>query len=269
MSDIKSADTVKAIYDQGRMAAPVIERPDGGKVILAPKGSERFDVEPLDKALLRIRQSPHVHDLESFIGYLMTFKTERTRVFAEPGHLSSDRLPIITAALDYHGPGTPDHLAHKITFRPRYSEPWTRWLHAKPMLQVEFAEFIEENRGDIRVPEAAQLLDIIRTFKASRKQDYDSVVYQPNGDVMINYSDTTLQAGKGVPVPSELQLGIPVYFRGLVYAVPVFMRYKVDGKVTFSLKVDRADYIEEAAFNEITMKIRDEAGVPVHLGRIA
>jgi hypothetical protein len=269
MSDIKSPDIIKAIFDQGRLAAPVIDRPDGGKVILAPEGSERFDIEPRDKELLRIKQSPHVHDLESFVSYVTTFKTSDTRIFAEPGHLSVDKQPIITAALDYHGPGKPDHLAHRITFRPRYSEPWTRWLHAKGMSQTEFAEFIEENRGDIRVPEAAQLLDIVRTFKASRKQDFDSVVYQPNGDVMVNYAETTQQAGKGVPVPSELQLGIPVYFRGIVYAVPVFMRYRLaDGKVTFALKVDRADYIEEAAFNEITMKIGEQTGVPVHLGRL-
>ena len=65
-----------------------------------------------------------------------------------------------------------------------------------------------------------------------------------------------------------MTLGIPVYFRGTMYAVPVFVRYRVgNGAVEFQLKLDRADVIEDAAFAELTTEIASACGIEVYLGR--
>lgn len=65
-----------------------------------------------------------------------------------------------------------------------------------------------------------------------------------------------------------MTLGIPVYFRGTVYAVPVLVRYRVgNGGVQFQLKMDRADLIEDAAFGELVAATDEATGIEVYLGR--
>lgn len=243
--------------------------PDGGMAIVLPTGYELSKLPPVEPPLPRIRQSLTFHDRDSFVAYVNRFRTEATQLFAEPGFLA-DHQAHVTASIDYHLPGVPNRLAHKAAYLPRYSEQWQRWVAAcrQPMKQAQFAEFVEENRSDIVDPEAARLLDIVRTFKASKKVEFDSVVYQPNGDIRLGYDERTQQNGTSGVLPEVMKLGMPVYFRGTTYAVPVFVRYRVaDGAVQFQLKLDRADVIEDAAFGEITAAIHEATGIGVYLGR--
>lgn len=265
-----SKDVLQEIFDKGQAATATIDTPDGGKLAILPNDYRAHVIAPEEKRLLRIRQSPGFYDLASFNGYIDRYKGDGTRIFAVPGHIADSGEGSVRAIFDYHKPGTPDYAAHQAAYVPRYSEEWVRWTKARPMHQAEFAEFIEENRRDIREPDAALLLDIVTKFKATKKSDYDSLVHQPDGSVMVAYSDKVQQAGPGVAVPTELRLGIPVFFKGTVYEVPVFMRYRLaEGKLTFVVKVDRADYIEQAAFDEITKAVSEATGIEVYLGKLS
>lgn len=242
--------------------------PDGGFAVALPHGYHLEKVPALEPPLKRIRQNVTMHDRESFIEYVECFKGDATRIFAEPGFLASGGAHV-TAVFDYHKPETePDRCAHTARYAPRYSEQWKRWTGATAAFnQAEFAEFIEENRSDIREPAAANLLDLVRTFKANKKVAFNSVVYQRNGDLTLGYEEVTDKASSTV-VPEALTLGIPVHFRGPIYAVPVFIRYRVgSGGVAFSLKVDRADVIEDDAFQKMTDEIEQRVTIPVYLGR--
>ena len=256
------------IFERGAANAVVHDRPDGGKEMIIPDGYRAHTLPPLDKPLTRIRQAVTFYDLESFIAYVNRYKSDASRVFAMPGHLSGDKRAAVKAILDYHKPAAADYGAHIAVYHPRYSEPWQRWTSAPAMLQADFAEFIEENRADIRKPDAAILLDIVSKFKATKKVDYDSVMHQPNGDILVMWSDKTENNGKpGVHVPTELELGIPVFFKGALYAVTILMRYKLNnGALTFRIKPDRADYVEQAAFDEIAKAISDGTGIECYLG---
>lgn len=248
--------------------APAHDLPDGSKMVIVPENYRAEIVEPAMPA--RIKQSVSMHDRDSFVAYVNRFKSSATQVFAEPGFLASDGKARIVAVLDYHEPKQADHGQHVATYTPRYSEQWQRWVKAcaSPFKQAQFAEFIEEVRADIVDPDAARLLDIVRTFKASKRVEFDSVVYQPNGDVKLGYEERTEQKGSSGNLPEQMKLGIPVYFRGAAYAVPVFVRYKVDnGAVVFVLKIDRAEIIEEAAFTELTAAVKEQAAIDVYLGR--
>jgi uncharacterized protein YfdQ (DUF2303 family) len=249
--------------------APVHETPDGGTALIVPVGYKVQQFGPLEPILPRIRQSVTMHDVTSFVAYVNRFKGPATQIFAEPGFISGDK-PSLTAALDYHAPGQPDHVAHVASYQPRYSEQWMRWkdASARPMRQSDFAEFVEEVRSDITAPSAASLLDIVRAFKASKKIEFDSVTYQANGDVRLTYDERTEQKGSSGVLPEQMKIGIPVYFRGPPYEVDVFVRYKVaNAAVMFSLKIDRADVVEDAAFAEITAIVASETGVTPYLGR--
>jgi hypothetical protein len=79
----------------------------------------------------------------------------------------------------------------------------------------------------------------------------------------------TRKKGSSGPLPEVMTLGIPVYFRGTAYAVPVLVRYRLgSGAVQFQLKMDRADIIEDAAFGELTARIGAATGIAPYLGRV-
>ena len=268
MSDINEA--LKTALAEGAKAAPVHDLPGGGIGIVVPDGYTLEKVAPLEPALTRIHQGVLLHTLDSFLAYVERYKGADTQIFAEPGFLAQGQRPIVTAVIDYHGVDRPDYAAHIASYQPRYSDQWQRWHKAcaAPLKQAEFAEFIEEVRADIREPTAAQLLDIVRTFKASKRVEFDSVVYQPNGDVRLAYDERTEQKGSSGALPEQMRLGIPVYFRGAHYEVPVLVRYRVgDGAVKFSLKIDRGDVIEDAAFNAIAIDIEARTGIAPYIGR--
>lgn len=248
--------------------APSHDLPDGGKLVVIPQGYRAERVDPAMPA--RIKQAVTLHDLDSFITYVNRFKSGATQVFAEPGFLAGGQAKVV-AVLDYHEPEKADHGQHVATYLPRYSEQWQRWQKACAaglFKQAQFAEFVEEVRADIVDPDAARLLDIVRTFKASKRVEFDSVVYQPNGDVKLAYDERTEQKGSSGVLPEQMTLGIPVYFRGTGYKVPVFVRYRVEGgAVGFGLKIDRADVIEDAAFGELTAAVKEQTAIGVYLGR--
>lgn len=263
-------DPIRTAFDVGRSGAPTIPAPDGSLVALVPKDTQQITLPPHEPILTRVRQKVTVHDRDSFVAYVTRYKTQRTRLFAEPGFLAQGGAHV-SAVVDYHGSDGPDHCAHSVVYRPRYSDQWQRWHKAcaQPLKQAEFAELIEELRSDIREPEAAKLLDIVRAFKASKRVEFDSVVYQPGGDVTLAYDEKTQQQGKSGPLPEKLTLGIPVYFRGTVYAVPVWVRFRVgNGAVQFQLKMDRADVIEDVAFGEISQAVSAATGIEAYLGRM-
>lgn len=247
--------------------APSHQLPDGGFLVVLPEGYHGERIDPLNPP--RIKQTVIVHDLDSFVAYVNRFKTDDTRIFAQPGFLNNG-VSQVMAVIDYHGAARPDHGGHTVTYSLRYSEQWLRWTNAcrTELKQAAFAELIEEARADIVDPNAAVLLDIVRVFKASKKVEFDSVVYQPNGDVKLGYDERTEQKGSSGPLPETMHVGIPVYFRGTGYKVPVFVRYKVGaGSVGFSLKIDRADVIEDTAFTEVVKKISEATSIDAYLGR--
>jgi len=265
MSDTNNS--VETAINAVASRAPTHEAPDGSKIVIVPEGYKTVDYPPAMPR--RVIQSVTLHDRDSLVAYVNRFKTPDTRLFAEPGFLAGGQAKIV-AVIDYHGAEKPDHGGHVATYAPRYSEQWQRWHKAcsAPMKQAEFAEFIEEVRADIVEPDAAKLLDIVRTFKASKRVEFDSVVYQPNGDVKLAFDERTEQKGTSGNLPEVMKLGIPVYFRGTPYAVPVLVRYRVgNGAVGFQLKMDRSDIIEDAAFNEMATAAGEATGIDFYLGR--
>ena len=250
--------------------APSHDTPDGGRLVLVPPGYRTETVAPLEPKLSRIRQDVTLHDRDSFVAYVNRFKSDATRIFAEPGFIASDDRAHVVAVMDYHAPGGVDHAVHSATYTPRYSEQWRRWTAVceRPLKQAEFAEFIEEVRADIVDPDAARLLDIVRTFKASKKVEFDSLTYQSDGSVKLVYDEKTQQSGSSGALPEQMKIGIPVYFRGAPYAVSVLVRYRVgQGAVMFHLKIDRADVVEDVAFSDITKAIGEATGIDCYLGR--
>lgn len=276
MTEVLNHQTFDDIFKQGQRAAPTVTLPGGAVGVVIPAESELRIVDPVDKPepkLLRIKSSVTIHERDSFVAYVKRYKGEKTQIFAEPGFLRGGQGACVTADFDYHLPTEAQRREHFARYVPRYSDQWSRWkkLCSAPLKQVEFAEAIEECRADITTPSAASLLDIVRTFKAQKKVEFDSVVYQPDGTVKLNYSEEVQKNGAASgALPEVIQVGIPVYFRGTRYAVNVLVRYRVgNGGVTFDLKMDRPDVVEDNAFEEITKSIAEQTECSMYLGHVA
>lgn len=276
-----TAEALDALLNRLDSTPKKVELQDGRQGFVIPEG-HKLETIPATTPVLpgRIAASVLVHDQASFIAYINRYKTEATQLFAEPGFLAGGSAKM-QAVLDYHrasnGAGdsrdkkatNANYTAHIANFVPRYSEAWTRWQAAskEPMEQAELAEFIEENRADIVDPSAAQMLDIVRTFKVKKDSEYDSLTYQPDGAVKLHYSERVQQQGSTI-FPEKLHIGIPVYFRGEVFKVGVFTRFKLGGgKLRFQLKLDRDDIIEDEAFKAMIETVGEKVGVVPYLGR--
>ena len=270
--------------------------PRGGEAVVVPDGYQVHEFPPLEPVLTHIKQRVTLHDQQSFIDYVNAYKTERTRIFAEPGFMGKPgelQQARVVAVLDYHDQakprpapedaadmaaegmmsGQPRYAAHVATYAPRYSEQWVRWhdnCRVAQLSQFAFAEMIEECRADIKEPAGGVLLDMIRTFKANRKVEFDSVTYQRDGSSKLHYSDTVDKQGS-TDMPEKLTLAIPVYYRAKeALLLDVFIRYKLGEKnVSFALKLDRADRVEDHAFEVLAGKIAEHTNVPLHMGRLA
>lgn len=265
------AGALAKAYELGAQGRAPILGPDGGQYIALPPDWELEKIPPLEQPLTHVKHTATLYEIDAFIDYVKRFKTEATRIFAAPGHLNGGQATV-KAVLDFHkDAATPGHKDHNAVFNPPYSDEWARWAALEKkgnMKQAEWAEMIEENRKDIHHPAAGALLDLIRRFKATKEQSYDSLDYQPDGSYAINWQDKTKGGAGTIPVPEQIVLGIPVYYTGTGYKVEVFMRYRLsEGHLFFHIKRDRPDIIEDAAFKEITSIIQEKTGVTVYLGR--
>ena len=262
-----TADTIAKLREMMAANGEVHKLEDGRQLVVVPSGYEMAQIKPIDPALPEnIQQTVKVHDEASFLKYLALFKTPVTQIFAAPGFIANNFSPYFGAAIDYHGPDTPMRNQHSLTYRPRYSEEWNLWMSTSNMNQEGFAEFIEENRQDVVEPKAAALLDLARNFRATRKVQYDKAFFEKNGNVKLTYSDETEAQGE-IVVPDMITIGIPVYFNGPKYSINLWVRYRVgNNTVSFSLKPDRKDVIEQHAFTEMADRIEETAAVPVYLG---
>lgn len=259
----------EAIFAKGAATIPPIKDEEGNLHVLVPQGYKLEPIPARDPRLLRIETAPRFHDVASFIAYVKRYGDDRTRLCAETGKQASGSA-YIKAVFDYHKPGEPQHAAHTALFVPSYSEEWKKWTAIPPLPQALFAEFVEENRRDIVTPNAAVLLDMVSKFKATKKIEFNSVVYQPNGDVTVGWDERTEGVnGQPVTMPTSLEIGIPVFFKGPLFKVNVFLRYRLaDQKLGFTLKVDRADLTEQTAFDDLTTKVAAETEIEIYMGRL-
>lgn len=276
-----TAEAIGALRDILELRAAPVDNADGGKTIIVPDGYRPHVMPPLEKPLTRIHQQVTLHDMPSFLDYVNAYKTANSRIFAEPGFVATNKEAHLVAYLDYHWPAhkgddataahspLPDHVRHAAVYAPRYSDAWARWMGIKGEIeQATFAELVEECRVDIVDPPAAALLDLISTFKATKKVEFNSLAHQRDGSVVLQYSDEVQKSGSTI-MPEKLVLGIPVYYRGAPFEVDVLVRFKVDaGKVKFRLVVHRPDRIEDAAFESLVADVAEKTALPVHRGRI-
>jgi len=263
ISDVQAALAAGAALGDPR--TPVADA-KAGFFTVVPKD---YEVKSLGEFLprpLRIAQNVLLHDADSLIAYVKEYAKPGTHIFFDAPQEQ------FVAVLDYHEkPETPNWCEHTAVFHPRRSVEFTTWMNQnrKPLTQVEFARFLEENLPDIVEPNSAELLQVALTFEAKKSVEFSSGMRLANGQLQFAYDELvrgTAQKGT-IEIPEQFTLGIAIHVNGPAYRIPVRLRWRLqEGKVSFWYEMVRPHRFIEDALKEIRERVAKETGIQILAG---
>jgi len=156
------------------IAAPVMVKTD--KLQLT-------NLEGFLKNPVSIKEERSFDDLRGFIDYVNDFKNENTAIFASK--------TCIEAIFDYHKKDSPKWGKHRAKYAIRASQRWAIWLrqHNVWVSQKEFAEFLDTGLNEIVSPDQAEILSLVKNFRATVNQEVESS--ESSGGTSFNYRRVT------------------------------------------------------------------------------
>lgn len=274
-----SLNDIDAVIDLARRGTPIILKDGAGReYLITPEvdmhgrsGSKITPIPSVNPSLPdHIHATVALDDMASFVDYVNTYKAGERLIFARDNEL--------VAKLDWHtgddagGGGTdaPSVNMHTARWTIAYSEQWQRWsgISGRWMNQAALAEFLEENMGDVLEPSGANLLEMISNVTSKRKVEFTQSLRLSDGTGKLEYKETETGTAMEMRVPTEIQIGVPVFFGDTVAdKVRLFLRYDVDGgKLKFMLKMHQAKLILDAALKDRVEQVRAATGAVVLMG---
>lgn len=242
----------------------VVTTANGDVRTLDLRGDEYLDAPRRKKGLTVVR------DAESFLAYWRKHHDANSEVYADR---ENGR---ITAVLDAHaGAGEAGRFGiHRVVLEVQHSPEFAAWSKndGRQMSQVQFAEWVEDHRPDIRVPTAAELLELATTFQATTKATFRSATVLQSGQRALEYTeDMTASAGKGkLTIPDSFKLALPIY-EGATVAdeITARLRYRItNGQLAMYYILDQVDQVVRTAFHGVVEAVAEGLGegVPILRG---
>jgi uncharacterized protein YfdQ (DUF2303 family) len=210
-----------------------------------------------------------VRDTASFLAYWHKHSDAASEVYADRSKLAV--TGVLNAHLGRDAGDEPDDTArfgdHRIVLQLKYSDSFYAWLNrsGQPFSQVQFAEFIEDHRADIRSPAAAELLELAQTFQATTKASFKSSNILKSGQRQLEYTEQIdASAGRNgkLTIPDAFELGLAV-FDGDTQATPVTarLRYRIQSSgLQMIFIVDQVNEVVNAAFEGAIAELQGPTG---------
>lgn len=221
-----------------------------GQFAALPDGFELHNLEGFQTQPDRIRAHPKFVSARSFAEYLTRFATDSMMITA-----STDKAEMY-AVIDYHGddpaaPGqTPSHCEHKATYKARLTDKIKAWLGMcdRPLGQVEFGLFLEERAIDVIQPAAAEIMEMVMTFEATKKVEFKSSTRLADGSRQFTYVEDNQSKG-GVTLPDRIVIRAAIYEGMEPQDITFLLRYRInDGALRFQIKMHNHDEVLAEAF---------------------
>jgi uncharacterized protein YfdQ (DUF2303 family) len=167
--------------------------------------------------------------------------------------------------LDYHGRLKASWLDHSLTTTLALSKQLQTWITKAGvwMPQEQFAEFLDENLGDIQDPTPATVLDFVECLTCTRKEAFRSAMNQTTGEVQFVWEKTNA-TDERTSIVRDFTLGIPVWHRGDPFAIKARLQHRIKendgGKagVNFRFKLEQIDRIQDKLWDEAIALLRTE-----------
>lgn len=252
------------------LAKPTIEKVHDVPVALLPPGFQHVDLESLLPAPRRIKRNVHAHDVDGFVSYVNAFKRSTTGIYA--GRRDE---PFLLAVIDDHVSGAggkgeteePSHTTHRCKFPCPHTVQWEAWTKSDGARhsQVEFAEHVERNIGDVVDPAGADLLSMTLDFQDTGRAEFSRAIRLHDGRVQFQYTEK--DEGGDVKFPERMSLALPV-FEGMpgVYPVKARIRYRIrEGQLAIWYELDRPDLVLKQAYKDLHKHVSEAVKIPIHL----
>lgn len=241
---------------------------DPTKIYASPTPQNVLDLEDMLPAPRRKKGFPSFTDAVSFLAYANRhMDLETTTLWASV----KDRN--VTAVFDDHGKDEAHWGEYRAAMTLGLSPEWVRWAKRDRQLlvQVDFAEHLEECQADIVEPTAARMLEIASTLQVKTKIEFRSHIRLANGDRKFTYdeeADGSAGAKGDIVIPETFTIGVRVFDGAEVrHRVTARLRYRLGGgKLTIGYFLDNPSDVIREAWETTTEHISQETGLVVYNG---
>lgn len=262
------------------VSVPMIFDPAANRFVSVRDEIERWRTKPQFKAGTETALT-----LRAFIDLVNRHKTEDSVVFAD----ARAEKPSLTAIIDYHpkDTGTADNRRQRIGYQFPLSDDWRAWTaqNGQPMLQGDFAAWIEDHIPDLAYPTAreldlfkslfkapvadpSQILTVSRGLSIRAEAKVRTAQVLQSGETAIQFEEEHKDSdGKPVIVPGVFVIEVPAFFGGAPARLPVRLRYRLKaGTIVWAFELYRPDHYVTDAVRADIETVRNETGLPVFEG---
>jgi hypothetical protein len=271
--------------------AGIKHHPKYNPVVLVPSG---YSAQELKETPLReeIEQRVTLDTAQSFIDYVVQFKSESTRIFSSV----TDKGASFVSVLDYHwapviagrvetdpdgasfadDPAAANWCKHRATFDPAYTAEFAAWLGAnkKPMTQEQFIDFLRRWGYTVYSHASADLEEYLSNLEFRTNGTFKNKLERVKGGRALVWIETVEGAssrqGAEVPIIERVSLNTPVLYKGASLSVEASLSYKViDGTLRITPELRQEHVVIQSAVEELIWQVEEGAKLKVYRGRLA
>lgn len=262
-----NTDNVQAVAALAQQALAPKDVEPGGIYLVATAlgGIETVDLTgpQYTGQLARKTGTTTVRDAASFLTYYAKHKDDATEVYSDVEKLS------VTAVLDAHSTDEPGFGEHRLTLSLRRTKAWQQWLALDGELvdQDRFANFLEDQLPYLDTPDAATMLEIAQSIKATTKAEFQSSSRLQSGERKFAFvEDTKASAGaKGdLAIPETFVIAVPPFEGAAAYKMTARFKYRLGGgHLTLGFKLEQPEERAKAAFADVLSSIAEGVATPI------
>lgn len=224
-----------------------------GQFAALPEGYSIAPLEVFQANPNRHRTNHRFVRVDSLAAYIDRFGDETTMITADYGNA------LILAVIDGDLPVLPSHKEHKARFEAILSDKARAWIDVcgKPMTQVVFGLFLEDRAVDVVTPKAADVMDMVMAFDATKKVTFKSSTRLQDGSRQFQYVEEVENKRGGVTLPDHFMVFAPVYNGMEPQQIKFMVRYRIeDGALRFVVSMHDKEEVLRQAFDRCVDALR-------------
>lgn len=259
-----SVQAISALAQQA-LAAKEVE-PGGIYLVATADGRiERVDLTGPEHTGTITRKTGRtvVRDATSFLTYYAKHHDDASEIYSDVEQLT------VTAVLNAHSAQDADFGDHRLHLALRKTTAWEEWLSLDGKLvdQDRFANFLEDHLPNLVDPDAATMLEIAQSIKATTKAEFQSSSRLSSGERKFAFvEDTKASAGaKGdLAIPETFRIAVPPFEGADAYTMTARFKYRLDrGTLTLGFKLEQPEERARAAFGDVLASISEGIDTPI------
>ncbi|MGW2720807.1 DUF2303 family protein [Streptomyces sp. NPDC001492] len=204
-----------------------------------------------------------VRDAASFLTYYAKHHDDASEVYSDVEKLT------VVAVLDAHSADEPGFGGHRLSLQLRRTKAWEEWtkLDGNLVSQDDFANFLEDHLPNLVEPDAATMLEIAQSIKATTKADFQSSSRLQSGERKFSFvEDTKASAGsKGdIAIPETFKIAVQPFEGADPYSMTARFKYRLGGgQLALGFKLEQPEERAKAAFTDVLQQIAEGIDTPI------